>query len=787
MKTFSIIFALWFGILQSPLLMNHTFLPPQDFVPHSRWYQDNDGDGFGNPIALLFSTFQPAGYVGNSGDCDDTNSKVNSGILFNYYPDEDNDGLGNLQLGVYACFQPDGYVSACCDCDDHDPLLGSGLIQNYLKDDDGDGFGDANYVIQSCIQPIGYVPYGNLDCDDHNAAVTTGILFPFFPDEDNDGYGNSLEKRFFCNPPEGYVKDNSDCDDTDPKIGKGYFNIYYKDFDQDGYGNPFIATSACQPPKGYVAERSDCDDQDAGIGGGQYTYYFLDHDNDGYGDPEHTVFTCQIPKGYVNNFEDCDDADPGVTIKQIFYLDKDQDGFGGTFVEFACRPSKGYTAIFGDCNDADPTIHPGVKEICNGLDDNCNGNLDEGPTDVMMEGIYNATFCSNDKPFELKGIPSGGQFTIEGLQTTILDPAKYSTDKAHTIEYAIKADGCLVKTYALFKIIPASTPEIFNTKNSFYTTDPIEYLYGNNPDGVFDIDGIKTNYINPSILSPGLHQLSFTIINPGCNSTVSKTIEIKLLTSCPFTAIPNQCYQIINKHSKKVLSILKGSTNNNALTVQTTFENLEHQKWLIENHEDGTHTLYAAHSYKPIEANSTGFGAAVFQKEYNQFYPSGAWKIKCSNKKGYYYIVNPQNGHLLDIMARTTATGAQAITWYLTNLDNQYWQIKTVDCASELLSSNQENNLSGPEMFPTKFKQEEKKLDIYPNPATHFINIQATNFQSQPVHFYDVLGALILKTEMPARGNNLKIDLNPDVFKPGLYLIKIGQGANTAVGKWSMN
>jgi len=48
-------------------------------------------------------------------------------------------------------------------------------------------------------------------------------------------------------------------------------------------------------------------------------------------------------------------------------IDNDQDGYGE-----GCLPGS-------DCDDGDPTINPGVEEVCyNGLDDNCDGNIDEG-------------------------------------------------------------------------------------------------------------------------------------------------------------------------------------------------------------------------------------------------------------------------------------------------------------------------------------------------------------------------------------------------------------------------
>ena len=98
---------------------------------------------------------------------------------------------------------------------------------------------------------------------------------------------------------------------------------------------------------------------------------------------------------------DCDDTDPSVFPGAVeacngiddncnggldeglprspFFPDGDSDGFGVTDDRVAaCAPPPGHVPFGGDCDDVDAAVRPGATEVCDGVDNNCDGTTDEG-------------------------------------------------------------------------------------------------------------------------------------------------------------------------------------------------------------------------------------------------------------------------------------------------------------------------------------------------------------------------------------------------------------------------
>lgn len=62
----------------------------------------------------------------------------------------------------------------------------------------------------------------------------------------------------------------------------------------------------------------------------------------------------------------------------MYYRDADGDGYGNPAdLVNDCSGPAGYVADNTDCDDSNDTVNPGATEICNDMDDNCSGTVDD--------------------------------------------------------------------------------------------------------------------------------------------------------------------------------------------------------------------------------------------------------------------------------------------------------------------------------------------------------------------------------------------------------------------------
>jgi hypothetical protein len=387
------------------------------------WYEDGDGDGFGDIDSSAVACEAPPGFVANALDCDDGDGDVNPDAdevcdgtdndcdgdvdeddaldALTWFADGDGDGFGDPAVSEVDCDQPPDTVDNHGDCDDSDPLQFPGADEvcngedddcdgdideddaldalTWFADQDGDGFGSGDIIELDCDQPLGFVD-NDLDCDDGDLAVNPAA------EEICDGIDNDCDEltdELVDGDGDSFSICDGDCDDADPAVNPDAAEVC------DGIDNdcdPATDEEVDGDGDGLSVCDDDCDDDHADVfPGNAEACDGIDNDCDG------VVPADEIDDdgdGMTECEGDCDDAD-ALTYdgapEQCDGIDNDCDGVADEDVD-EDLDGDGYNACQGDCDNNDPVVFPGATEICDGKDDDCDGDLPLDEADADGDG-----------------------------------------------------------------------------------------------------------------------------------------------------------------------------------------------------------------------------------------------------------------------------------------------------------------------------------------------------------------------------------------------------------------
>lgn len=291
----------------------------------------------------------------------------------NYYADMDMDGFGAGSIALSACSNPGvGYSLVSTDCDDNDNTIFPQPVAAETcngKDDNCDGIIDngvqcpkpENLTTTNITSTAATLNWDNIPCATAfeyrlRYQLSPGIWTPYGPwqlvSTNVVSISGLLPETIYQWQVRTY------CFSYSAASTSNVFNtcntiIFYQDNDADGFGNANagIAMECTQNLPGYVTDNTDCNDNDNTIN-------------------SDATELCD------NIDQNCDgEISDGLNL---YFQDNDGDNFGNPAITaLDCTVPAGYITISGDCDDTAPGINPIGTEICDGVDNDCDMDIDE--------------------------------------------------------------------------------------------------------------------------------------------------------------------------------------------------------------------------------------------------------------------------------------------------------------------------------------------------------------------------------------------------------------------------
>ena len=300
--------------------------------------------------------------------------------------DIDNDCDGQVDNITETC---DGQDNDC------DGITDEGVMTTYYRDDDGDGYGDSDSSVEACDPPAGFVAMGG-DCDSTQNRINPGR--PELCDAIDNDCDTTIDEETNqpCGTDEGVCEAgvqiclNGQYQACDGELGPEVLtelNCDGRDDDCDGKIDEGYVTTAAECTEGCGQLRVECiegeevrtcspvaSNPNCNQGGNQ------GGEQGGHQDGHVDCDSCEAsgtncPDGDVADLCDAVDNDCDGSIDEDFQAQGIECGVGACASIGDVRCENGQeinTCIAAEPNEAED------DSVCNGDDDDCDGNVDEG-------------------------------------------------------------------------------------------------------------------------------------------------------------------------------------------------------------------------------------------------------------------------------------------------------------------------------------------------------------------------------------------------------------------------
>jgi hypothetical protein len=370
-------------------------------------------------------TLDTTRFVGNLGRIAGIEADVPATVVHNTFVlnvgqfdvyDHDDGGIGVFSNNIVAFngdLASEGAVQG--DPPPYDIFLEGSHNLYFGNNVDGDLLSEPRYLSDPLFAAADLLDaYGQPDCDADlsltNGSPAIGVADPTFGLHDDlgaidfvDGDGDGFDVDEDCDDTDASVHPEADevCDfvdnDCDSLIDEADPDVtdalsVWVDADGDGFGADGDPTTVCAVPSGYAEQAGDCDDLRTDTHPG-------------------------APELCDELDNDCDNEVDEDTQLIDWFVDDDGDGFGtaGFDPVSSCEPVAGRASNALDCNDADPSVAPDQVESCNGVDDDCDGLIDnESPDAVLLYTDGDGDGFGVGSPLGQGCVAEPGQATMVG-------------------------------------------------------------------------------------------------------------------------------------------------------------------------------------------------------------------------------------------------------------------------------------------------------------------------------------------------------------------------------------